>query len=189
LDLARSYTKNKHINHAIDSILVGLANSPEQRQRRQLFQNLGDLRLVSVELEGAKASYEQAKNAVKTRGGNVDEVSFWSDFDDEDDLNSIGSILTDILRLEHYKIGKDSRNNTIHGHEGNEEWKEKRHDTTMMPPSFGSVRAKILLGLDTGKDWEENLTRLHNISWLDVWDLSSPLLDGCFLEDDSIEEE
>ena len=91
--MTRSLVRAGRFHAALDATLVGLANSPEQKQRRRLYANLGDLKLALSEPEGAYQAYVLALKAVNQKGGAIDEKHFLGNFEED----SVGDFIAQVL--------------------------------------------------------------------------------------------
>lgn len=90
--IARSLVKAGMLQAAIDAILVGLASSPLQRQKRMLYVALGDLKLAAKERKAAYNAYVHALKAVRQQGGAVEISTFLQSFED-----SVGDFIGQVV--------------------------------------------------------------------------------------------
>lgn len=155
--MARSYTYAGNIEAAIKAVLAGLASSPEEHQRRLLFTDLGDLRLVAGEWDTARASYQNARGAVRTKYGEEEsESSFLGNV--AEGSKGVGAILIDMFpgASSHFDVFSF------------EDHSEGPRGTLVDQPSFSTTRSKLLLKLDRGPEWEKLLFNLKKRPWLDL---------------------
>ena len=95
--MAKSLVKAGKFHGALDATLVGLANSPESKQRRRLYADLGDLKLVMGESDAAFHSYTKALDAVREKGGAIESKTFLQYFE-----NSVGALIAQVMENQNY---------------------------------------------------------------------------------------
>ena len=110
------------LEQALESITQALSYSPVETQRRSLFADLGDLYLAKGDVENSVKGYHSARDAVRSKGGNIDTKSWsvkLSDF-------SVGGGLTKVLGEDFLMI----RSRVILGRDSGDEWDQLISDWT-----------------------------------------------------------
>ncbi|KAL3802611.1 hypothetical protein HJC23_011935 [Cyclotella cryptica] len=129
--MAKSLVKAGRLHAALDAILVGLANSPEQKQRRHLFLCLGDIKLAANELKSANQAYLHAFRAVLEKGGMVEKRNFWTYIHD-----SVGVFIAQAVSSTQERSSDLAR---------------------AISPNYATIRMKMLLRIEKGDtdtvDW------------------------------------
>lgn len=130
--MTKSLVKAGYLGQALDATLMGLANSPEKKQRRRLYGDLGDLRLAMGEVEGSWRAYVKSLDAVREKGSGVERQLFLQYFE-----NSVGDFIGQVTKNFGDKtlIENGSMENGLHGR-----WS--------IPPNYSEARLRMLLQVE-----------------------------------------
>jgi len=130
--MTKSLVKAGYLGQALDATLMGLANSPEKKQRRRLYGDLGDLRLAMGEVEGSWTAYVKSLDAVREKGSGVERQLFLQYFE-----NSVGDFIG--------QVAKDKGDETIIE---NSNMANGLHGSLSIALNYSEARLRMLLQVE-----------------------------------------
>lgn len=140
--MTKSLVLAGYLGRALDATLMGLANSPEKKQRRRLYGDLGDLRLAMGEVEGSWTAYVKSLDAVREKASGVERQLFLQYFE-----NSVGDFIG--------QVSRDFADETSIG--SSNDVKNSLRGRWAIPPNYSEARLRMLLAVERMRVSEVNL--------------------------------